>query len=615
MEFETPDKLIQALSLSNREMACVGDLTKFVREQTKFFKIPFSARTTGIHQRFQTYRCRYGGTKRGLKSSKLDCPCYIKYSLENGVVSLVDANWVHNHPLESYFFEAHFNCLTQSQMIEVQNQQRLGLTPGQIRENLDISVNKDIFYNIRRKAIKESKKESYSDLKKMLANEAEFTSILKKDESGTLQMVIIVNLFVANKNYSDYVITDDTSSTNIYDQPLQALTVVDEEGKTQSLAFGTLINKTTDAYVEFFSEIRNLLKKEIRAFTVDRAIPQISAIEIVFPSSYIIYCWVHIGRDLKKYFSTNDEIIEGWYAIHKNPWLTNKYIDLITNRVNKKDDFPGRNILIELLNTQERWNPIILIENGCFQNQSSNRVEGFFGCFKKEYGFSRVGLIELFKRLIQFSKILIVNSIKSRNYTIHRYSEFPCFKKEDIERIGALALDIISNEYVKFLNHEETADFCFLCMMRNKFPQETLPCRHYMEEFGTNFSLEIIHPRYLRDSSNERINHQIIESSIKTQKSQKALYVDLMAKFSQYSSIAANNEEVHEILNDTIKRLDQLKERFNEGMPPSFTIKGRIAEHPSSNVVFFGKPRERKKYQCGICGEYGHNKASCPNRN
>ena len=97
------------------------------------------------------------------------------------------------------------------------------------------------------------------DSLKNATNNKDFSTIFKFDKNGTLRMVITLNRLVASMSYSeDYAITDDTASTNIYDQNLQIVIVVDQENKSQLLSFGTLIDKTTNGFYEYFNALKNL---------------------------------------------------------------------------------------------------------------------------------------------------------------------------------------------------------------------------------------------------------------------------------------------------------------------------------------------------------------------
>lgn len=614
---KTPQEAINALSLYEKPLIELPDysLTKFVTEISNSFRIPMSAYQTGKFRITQTYICRFGGYSRSISSVKTNCPCNLKYKIQNGKVSLFSADWNHNHPLNREFYDAHFNCLTSDERSQVCEQQKIGVPPGQIRSNLSITTNKDIFYSIRKATKFQIKMESLESLKQA-TNNKDFTTIFKKDENGTLRMAISINRIVASMCYSeDYAITDDTASTNIYDQYLHVVIVVDQENKSQLLSFGILMDKTTNGFIEYFNTLKQIHNKCIRTFVVDRSYSQYKALKSVYPNSNIIFCNIHIGRDLEKYFGVNDDIVKLWFKMNKNINYTKDFVKLIEKRVNDSQNFNGREALIELLNTQVHWNPVYLIQNGCCLIFNSNRVEGFFGTYKQHYGYKRVSLTSLFKNLMTHAKLMLVQSIKSRNKTNNLYNNFPCFYSEDIQYIGKLAMDIITNEYNEYLNGNDDLQICALCCLRAAYPEYALPCRHTFQHEKCIISKSMLHPRYIRDDSNYESNDIIsgqYEEIIQTSHSWD--YSDIMAKISPYASIASKSEPVRNILNDTIIMLENTKTIGNEGMPSSFVIKGRLNEHPSQNVILGNRPREHNKYKCSICNQYGHNKKRCPNK-
>ena len=68
----------------------------------------------------------------------------------------------------------------------------------------------------------------------------------------------------------------------------------------------------------FFNDYIELGGSQFRIIVVDHLQAQINALEKAFPNSYIVFCLVHIRRDLLLYFSSDDEIITGLvvYILH-----------------------------------------------------------------------------------------------------------------------------------------------------------------------------------------------------------------------------------------------------------------------------------------------------------
>ena len=360
-------------------------------------------------------------------------------------------------------------------------------------------------------------------------------------------------------------ITDDTASTNIYDQNLQIVIVVDQENKSQLLSFGTLIDKTTNGFYEYFNALKNLHHRSPRIFVVDRSYPQLMALKMVYPESIIVFCHIHIRRDLEKYFKIEDDIIKYWQIMNKDIRNAKDLVEIIEKRISESQNFHGREALMELLNTQEHWNPLLLIQKGCFMNWNTNRAEGFFGTFKQNYGYKRVTLTKLFKNLMTNAKLMLVQSLNSQKQTINFYNEFPCFIKDDISYIGKLALDIISHEYNEYLNFNDNFPYCALCYLRTVYPEFALPCRHTFQNMNIPLSKSILNIRYLRYDNKPLLDENCqIEQTIHIEQSWE--YSDLMAKISPYASIANKSDSVKKIFSETIARLEETKTLGNESM-------------------------------------------------
>ena len=162
---QTPQQLIDILSISNKKFNDHKELTNYVSENSRLFKIPYSAYLTGSNRKTQKFCCRYGGRTYGINSAKTNCQSYICYTLDsNGKCSICEFNWFHNHSLEPEFTEAHCNCLPRSTKLKIQEFQRLCVSPGSIRCSLNIAINPNIFYNIRREVIRAQKIENVAKI-------------------------------------------------------------------------------------------------------------------------------------------------------------------------------------------------------------------------------------------------------------------------------------------------------------------------------------------------------------------------------------------------------------------------------------------------------------------
>ena len=611
----TPQPLIDSFSQINHATfdSLSGEyhsLTEFVTEISKLHLCPFFADSTGDTRRIQRYRCKYGGRIRG-NSVKTSCPCYVDFLKEiDGTYSFKEAHWYHNHDSSSEFYNAHWNTMTKEQIQMARQQQELGVLPGQIRANIGTNVNSNIFYKIRKPAIESNKSESLDQLLSQL-NEIDFDSKVDISPNHEFISATFVYSKIASSPISlDALCLDDTSGTNVYGLPLEVILVIDSEGRSQMLGFGFLNDRTKNSYQQFLRYIKEKIGGEPRVITTDRSIAQISAIKDILPSTHIVFCRVHLRRDLLKHFECTDDVIKGFDDIHINIHLCDKYIDMISQRLQSLEG-SSHEIIETLIQKADNWLPSILLRKGIFLNLTNNRSEGFFGTFKNQYGYKRFPIIDVCKKVMTFSRSMYIQSIKSRRNTDIHFDGFPCFPYEDRTEVGALALNIISEEYKELLNENNNYPWCVWCYLRDINPSLSLPCRHVMHDSNQiQYHSNDLDPRYLRTSMDNNIEAEHVVNVIDEYK--KSLnFSDIMATIAPYASAAPRNPEIMSIFDKTIEELRSTKTELNTGMPPTIAIKGRLAEHPSKNVILGGAPKQKRKNKCSFCHEVGHNITTC----
>ena len=280
-----------------------------VKQISCSYHLPYSAQDTGKNRRIQKYVCCYGGKVRG-KTSKTGCKANFKYyQNDDGSFTAYSANLIHNHPLFEEFIDAHRSCCSEAQVKEINQMQQYGVPPGQIRTHLNVNVNKQIFYNLRRDTICKSKAE---DINEILANpNNKFWDIdVSYSKTNTLATITYLNKRVAESEYSaDICYLDDTMCTNIYGRPVQLAISVDPQDHSQTLSFSLLEDKTKDGFITFFKSLKKMHMKEIRVMVVDRNEPQMKAIQEVYPETIIVFCLIHIRKNLLTHFNNESDII------------------------------------------------------------------------------------------------------------------------------------------------------------------------------------------------------------------------------------------------------------------------------------------------------------------
>ena len=361
------------------------------------------------------FHCRYGGPRNGF-SPKTDCPATVKFQTESdGSFSFLEASWIHNHPVCREFFEAHFGCLTEVDVENIRHQQQLNIPAGTIRSNLGLTVNSDIFYEVRRELSKSMKRESLSDFDQH-CTDANFWRHMCRDESGCFASVSFVHVAAAKQAYAvDMMILDDTANVNVYELPVQVSLVVDAENSSQVLAFALLRDRTAESHACFLMDIKRQFAGEPRVVSCDRCAAQLAAIREVFPSSKIVFCRVHLRRDFLKYFESSSQIIQGFDYLEDHVHACHEYLQLLQETQREAAERSGSAIIEALLDSQDSWLPSRLLEQGIYHNWTTNRIEGFFGRFKEQYGFARMNAVQTCQRLMLFSRLMLVREEKAKN--------------------------------------------------------------------------------------------------------------------------------------------------------------------------------------------------------
>ena len=314
------------LENNNTQFTCVIDgnnfksLTDFVHKMSRDARCPFSAEKTQKYRKTYTYKCTFSQNGCFAKLAFTRFEDFFKNSFFS--FDTQESFFHHcNHPVIQRFAEAHRNCVNQETIEQIQFQTKLGVLPGRIRTNLDLECGSDKFYEIRRPILKEDRIEDIEELLESLHNGKRKLVTLTKNED-ILESLTILDKEILESNYSsDIAIIDDTSMTNMYGLPIEAMLVVDQEDHSQLLGYSVLPNKSKESFENFFNDYIKLGGKSFRIIIVDRLEAQYSSIVKVFPQTYIVFCLVHIRKDLRLYFNQLDhEILNGFDEIRKNPF-------------------------------------------------------------------------------------------------------------------------------------------------------------------------------------------------------------------------------------------------------------------------------------------------------
>lgn len=607
--------IIICSKIQNTRFPCLIDdvkydsLTDFVHQITRNARMPFSANLTDLTDRKSLiYTCTF---------ARCGCPSKLVFThtldfYENEIFNfdIQNSNLQHiNHPLNNHFVECHRNCNTQSICDEIRHQTHLGVLPGRIRTNLDIQSGSQIYYNIRRSIVQEQLKEDLDNLIMTLKNGSQ-KSVMVKKNNGVLNSLTIIDNEILRSDYSsDIAIIDDTCMTNMYGLPVEGVIVVDQESHTQLLGYSVIPNKSTESFINFFNDYIDLGGKPFRIIVIDRLESQYDAIVQIFPNTYIMFCLVHIRRDLLIYFKCDDEIILKFDRAKKFPETSFEYLDYLKFRRSKmKDTDKGKRCLDLLISRNEHWLPIYMIRNGMYLNFDTSRIEGLFGIFKGNYGHDRGKISTAVKNFNNLCSVLKSQSYSDYWRTYQDFSQFPLFSAKDIPKCGKMILQFMKIELDAFLLHNLDRP-CVWCSLRSSKSPFTLPCRHIFVP-GSIIDISKIHQRFLRsdDIFTQLPNVVIVkDADISQAKSRN----NLLARLDPFINLYGKNKEIDSIFDKTITNLEDLRVEKNPGMPLTLAQAGRTFSHPANNVIG-GRQKTKRKYTCSYCGSSKHIKTNCP---
>ena len=162
---------------------------------------------------------------------------------------------------------------------------------------------------------------------------SDYKVIFHKQEEE-FQGLTLINSSIITKPYAhDICVIDDTMYTNRYKFPIILCYCFDENDKAQMIALGILIGKTFDDFVGFLTNISNYIN--IRIFICDRLEAQMKAIEHVFKESKIIFCRVHIMRNVSDHCGVNSIIYDSIRKLFYGEMRTSEFIAILNIEIKK----------------------------------------------------------------------------------------------------------------------------------------------------------------------------------------------------------------------------------------------------------------------------------------
>lgn len=172
-----------------------------------------------------------------------------------------------------------------------------------------------------------------------------------------------------------------------------------------------------------------------------------------------------------------------------------------------------------------------------------------------------------------------------------------------------MLLQFLSNELDAYLLNVDSQPCVWCCLRSNNSPY-SLPCRHCFVE-GQVININAIHPRFLRsEENNPALNNTVIIKDITFPQAKNRN--TFLARIDPFLNYYGRNNQVNEILDQTVSSLENLQIHPNKGMPPTIAQAGRSFAHPAKNVQMGGRQSTKRTYKCSVCGREGHTCRNCP---
>lgn len=253
------------------------------------------------------------------------CRSILIFKILYGYVTFLseESNFVHNHEIDGDHLSICTNVLTSTDKRDIAHYRSIGLDPGNVRIRIRKNLSKDEMYNAARKALKERFSDQLNNALEEMFQQKDFHQITywKNDFFKGFSMI---SKIISQMPYaSDIVEVDDTECTNTFDLPLYAAIVFDENNNVQILGFGILADKSIDSFTRFFQFLHKYVGN-IRVTIVDRHKAQSAAIRKVYPNCKVVFCKIHIKRNIKQNFGGKSEILNMFCKLVDTKSITTK---------------------------------------------------------------------------------------------------------------------------------------------------------------------------------------------------------------------------------------------------------------------------------------------------
>lgn len=595
--YQTPPQLIEELQNLAGKVLDFKSLKDQVRSISSRYNCIYICFITGPSKKTQEFRCKHYNTS-------YKCQSFIKYFYdeEKHVFHLDTMNSEHSHIIGQVNPGRNVDTLPKEQKEKIIEYTKLGLSSGRIRILESLYCSPQILYNARRETLKKMHVDEMKLFLDELNRWKNWEYILYNDNDNKLSAVYAFHLPIINSFYSTSVCAvDDTSCTNFFDYYLYVMICSDENNKNQLLAFSLLPDKSSKTISQFFKEVKIRIGN-IKTFLTDRSPSQIESIRNIWPEANIIFCAIHIGRNIKAIIGVEilhlyDNMRNGVISEEE---LINEFRKYITNHRDDEKYAKAVNLLITLLEEVDHWLPsMINIYNHC-GNDTTNRVEGFFGNLKTmtDHG------ILTFHLLIRAIFIIAKGYLNSSNHESQKCIDENIISIDDQSKISNFALLTMLNEYSEIdLGNDDGIEYSQCCC--NIKMVYNIPCKHLLRERRSKgikplISIADIPLRWIHNLDYQiqiEVKSKIVHKQIDEKDDIDWSYSSLVGVFGKYFSVAKRSPQIRTIFRKMLSELTSVEvetESSTDLRPPNnLPIAGPKKRNPRKNVDH--KKRGNKK--------------------
>lgn len=617
-ERETPTEFVNFLnSLLEKRIDEFDNLKQYIKDESIKNACPYSCRNSNIYKenanfQYINFVCKFHTDK------KSQCKSRFCIKIENKVIRAIQfINKIHNHRIDKLFVGSKVPLLTSEQKANMRKQAQMGLPSPLIRRFNAPDLLPNQLYN----TIRNFKNKNFENQIEKLYN---FSQTLKKDydviwknnTNNIFQSLLIINSFIKNCPYSqDIVMIDDTECTNNFQYPFVPFYVFDEHNKMQMLAVGIITSKEERSFCDIFRSLK-LAVENVRVFIIDRLPSQISALNKVYPSSFLAYCRLHISRNIKSKMGRNSEVNMLFWKFVKKEITEEKFKNDLQNIINQTNS----KHLTKLLSDIDHYNPYILKNLRVRGHYTTNAIEGSFGNLKKWTDHKILPLHEILKLFIGQAEILLKNHLNcnivqldSRTY---KGRMLGLYAVEKIQKRIKKCKELI----VQSLNTDPIISQNAVCKLKNcNCKHGDLPCIHQLYHRIINNSLSLINEEEIPDiyflqnydKPDPKINSTLI---VENEQEENWEYNVTLDKLRYWADVAQRSEQAREHLRKFFAEGEKLKRTIDPNAKHVLKIPGAQPTVPSATVEKYTFKKKRTPC-CSICHKKGHYSSTCPLKN